>query len=77
MCCIFLFILHLIFFICSDPEIGDKYSVFRQLEQPADKKPVGKKPFFPHILIKNTLTYILAKSFYLFFFLVDLKSKFS
>lgn len=23
-------------------DIGDKYSVFRQLEQPADKKPVGK-----------------------------------
>lgn len=31
------------FFICSDPDIGDKYSVFRQLEQPADKKPVGKE----------------------------------
>uniref|UniRef100_H3C233 Synergin gamma n=1 Tax=Tetraodon nigroviridis TaxID=99883 RepID=H3C233_TETNG len=28
--------------LCSDPDIGDKYSVFRQLEQPADKKPVGK-----------------------------------
>lgn len=27
----------------SYPDIGDKYSVFRQLEQPADKKPVGKK----------------------------------
>jgi len=40
----FLFIIAFFFFLissCSD--IGDKYSVFRQLEQPADKKPVGKK----------------------------------
>lgn len=27
-------------FLCAD--IGDKYSVFRQLEPAADKKPVGK-----------------------------------
>lgn len=47
----FLFIIFLFFFfICYDPDIGDKYSVFRQLEQPADKKQVGKKlrPDFTH-----------------------------
>lgn len=45
------FLLHInpIFFICSDPDIGDKYSVFRQLEQPADKKSVGKRPFLAHL----------------------------
>uniref|UniRef100_A0AAQ6IC59 EH domain-containing protein n=1 Tax=Anabas testudineus TaxID=64144 RepID=A0AAQ6IC59_ANATE len=26
----------------SDPDVGDKYSVFRQLEKPADKKPAGE-----------------------------------
>uniref|UniRef100_A0A8C2XFX3 Synergin gamma n=1 Tax=Cyclopterus lumpus TaxID=8103 RepID=A0A8C2XFX3_CYCLU len=30
-----------LFFVCHR-DIGDKYSVFRQLEQPADKKPVGE-----------------------------------
>ena len=38
---------HSFFFCsCSILDIGDKYSVFRQLEQPADKKLVGKRLLF-------------------------------
>lgn len=41
----------------SCPDIGDKYSVFRQLEQPADKKPVGKKYIYvSHIHDSYNLT---------------------
>lgn len=49
-------------FICSDTDIGDKYSVFRQLEQPSDKKPVGKEASQKHSNIgqTHTHTYLLV-----------------
>ena len=53
------------FYVFFNPDIGDKYSVFRQLEQPADKKPVGKKL---SDLSSNTLAliYMLADPIILF-----------
>lgn len=49
------FSVHTFFFVCSIPDIGDKYSVFRQLEQPAEKKPVGKKLSHPFLHIQVDL----------------------
>lgn len=53
----FLFRMSPFLFICSDTDIGDKYSVFRQLEQPSDKKPVGKEASQKHSNIGQTYTH--------------------
>lgn len=57
------------FFVCSDSDIGDKYSVFRQLEQPADKKPVGKNLSQPFLYIKVSEKHTCILANLLFFFI--------